>query len=214
MKRTTSKRMRSMSSLAMAAALVAGQASAQDPNPEPQEPEAAPPRAFQGIVLDLGFAAWNLTGNEHRLRQYATPPQGFVLRELSYYGPADSAGFGQRFQVLGGGQQDFSLSGGLVFGNGATQFRALRSAATYSDPTPQVIDESKRQERSWSLRQKLGNGAAATVGYAFSEERASYEAPKDPRRERTRVWDARITAPLAGAARWHSPTGAISTGSA
>src|SRR6185503_7410977 len=155
--------------------------------------EKPPPglvKHFKPQPLSLGFE-WqdlNLSGNGHKFRQYAGPPQGIALQGLRWYPPIGQVGYGLltlKGQPDGDYRSDNILS--LAYGQTRGEGRFWRSL--FFDPTPVVVPESDRGIHEVFIRQNITPGFGLSARYRMDEQNTFREPPLSAIRQRTRYSD-------------------------
>lgn len=146
--------------------------------------------AFAQVAeMDVGLGTWSLDGNEHKLRQYATPAKGLLLNPFRYTLPVlgDRSGW---FAFKGSERNDYRAEGNLAFLFGRTQWEMSVSRYRFFDPTPTVLLPSTRAVREGAMKFLLTPDFSVAFRYRMDQQDQFFEAPKLPLRQRTRFWDA------------------------
>ena len=86
----------------------------------------------QSTEMDIGLGIWSLDGNEHKLRQYATPPKGLFVNLFRYTLPSlsDRSGW---LTFKGTERNDYRTEGNFAFLFGRSQWEL--SLIHISEPT-------------------------------------------------------------------------------
>lgn len=178
-------------SLVLAAAFTSAQ-DAQDKK-EGQDAEATKtPKYF----ATLGLYDWGLSGNPHKLRQYATPATGLVLKDFyTQFGVPRGQAW---LHAAGPGQEDYAYEGRMIFSNGKLSLDAYRMRNKFFDNTPTFIPHSQRDVEEVNGRLAVTDNIAVSGTYRREERSQSFEAPRDPRNDRNYLWNANIDANLKG----------------
>lgn len=150
------------------------------------EPKPAPTTR---VAIDLGVSAWNLTGNDHKLRQYATPPRGIFLSELLIAPPTSLRDSGY-LDLRGLGQADSRMDGRLALNYGRTQAESWLWHAKFYDPTPVIIPDNDRDVQEHSIKQLITRDSSISFRYRMIGQDQYFEPPRLPIHQRTRYWDA------------------------
>src|SRR5436190_1096114 len=94
-----------------------------EPGKAPAEQAAKPPEPAK-INVNVGWTSWDLSGNSHKFRQYATAPKGFFNRDLAY-APSTADGQHDAFiDLRSPWNDDYRLEGILRLNNGTTYIAA------------------------------------------------------------------------------------------
>jgi hypothetical protein len=165
-------------------------ASGQD-QPPVKEPEPAQQTATEPAKprIQLGWSGWNLKGNAHKFRQYATPAEGFFVREVGYDWWQGAMRDGAGFYFLTPGEEDYRGRASLSLRNGATRIVADTDRARFFDRTPILIGGSQRQASEGYIRHDITPDLSLTFRARMDQEDHNFEPPKDPLRQRTRMWN-------------------------
>jgi hypothetical protein len=162
----------------------------QDAKPEEKPAEEAKPKPHKPFTLSLGWADWGLSGNSHKFRQYASPPNGLFLNEFRL-SPAFSKHGNQALLTLKAlGEDDYRSEGGVSLMHGRTQFEGLSTRAMFFDPTPVVIPDSDRDRQEAYLKQLVVPGIGLSFRYFMDRQNQYFEVPRFPLHQRTRYSDA------------------------
>jgi hypothetical protein len=159
------------------------------PDKKPAEGAVKPPEIAK-LNLELGWSSWDLRGNSHRFRQYATPPHGLFLRDLSYAPATLDGRHDGEIHIQTPWNDDYRLGGTMRLNHGTTQVSVSDSRNRFFDPTPIVIDPSERHISEASLRQNVGPNLALSVHSRMDQQDLVFEPPADAVHQRTRVWNA------------------------
>jgi hypothetical protein len=149
----------------------------------------AMPIAFaQSPEMDIGLGTWSLDGNEHKLRQYATPAKGLLLNLFRYTLPTvgDRSGW---LTFKGTERNDYRTEGNLALLFGRSQWEMSVSRYRFFDPTPTIIPSSTRALREVATKFLPTQNFAIALRYRMDQQDHFFEAPKLPLRQRTRFWD-------------------------
>lgn len=142
------------------------------------------------LLTDWGWADWGLLGSPRKFRQYATPPQGWFLRDLRYSPLLQNA---DALLVLKSvGQPDFSGDARIARAYGGTIFEGTLQRNRFFDPTIDDVEESRRTVGRFSLRQSLARHFALTLKYRKDEEVQSFGAGRDPEDRHTTYQDVTL----------------------
>ncbi len=173
-------------------------AAAQETPPAVPVPEDEVVKPAKRWWIDAGFADWSgLSGNRHRLNQYATVPMGFVLRDFGMVSPSNERGSSFRFGVRGVADGDIAGEAELVFGGRI--FARLQGIENRSyDPTPIPIEESRNRALQGSLTYAVTPSLSAFVQVDERRQNRYYEPPKEEILDRTRQTLAGISGTLFG----------------
>ncbi|HVL38672.1 MAG TPA: hypothetical protein VM328_04695, partial [Fimbriimonadaceae bacterium] len=188
------KKMKRMSTVVLAMMMVAA-ASAQD-EPPAQDPEetAPPPVAPSKFRLLVGWADWNLNGNQNKFRQYATPPSGFHIREISYGSWTTDLRYGGKADARSPGEDDYRVA---VYGSadyGRTRIWGDTDRHRFFHRTPVVIPASQRRGTEGYVRHDVvRDGLAISMRSRTEQEDRHSEPPFDSLHQRTQLWSASAT---------------------
>ncbi|HLV78672.1 MAG TPA: hypothetical protein VKT32_00280, partial [Chthonomonadaceae bacterium] len=129
------------------------------------------------LLLDGGWANWDLSGNERKFRQYATPPQQWFLKDLRYR-PLISPQKEDVFVSLKDiGQTDYRGEARLALGYGQLYGRGFLSENKFFDPTTFVIDPSEWRGYGLVASQAITRDFAISLDYRDDEERLRFAPP-------------------------------------
>lgn len=186
--------MKRMKAAAMSLVLATAFSMAQDPD-EPTQAEEKAPKIPQALAV-LGYSDWGLSGNGNKLRQYATPAQGYFLEEL-YWTPEFLGG---KFWLRGmaPGQKDHTFDGKAILFNGKLTIEAGGSRTTFFDTSPSVLADSERRTEDVAVRLDVTPEVALVGNYRKEKRDQNFEAPRDARHDLNYLWDGAIHANLAG----------------
>ncbi len=168
---------------------------AAQPGQDQELPAGAPSQAAKKplppphLTLGVGWANWNLDGNEHKFRQYATPPQGIFLNELRYVPSLHHDTHTGLISLKGFGEDDFRLDGNLALFNGNTKIEGWLTRNKFFDTTPVVIDPSDRRIQEVAIKQHVAPGFSLSARYRMDEQNQSFDPPSQPLHQRTRYSD-------------------------
>lgn len=171
----------------------------QDPKPSVEQEEKSPLtiRPWQ-LTYDLGYANWDLRGNRHKFRQYATPPDGLYLRSLSYEHWINEGLHGLQVDLLAPGEEDYRVRASVSLSNGATRLAGSSDRARFFDTTPVVIEGSQRQSSEAYIRQSLTPDLALTLRSYLDQQDQNFDPPKGSLHQRTNTWLASAAGNLGG----------------
>ncbi|MFA0731869.1 MAG: hypothetical protein RJAPGHWK_001567 [Candidatus Fervidibacter sp.] len=143
----------------------------------------------QSSEMDIGLGIWSLDGNEHKLRQYATPAKGLLLNLFRYTLPSlsDRSGW---LTFKGTERNDYRTEGNLTLLFGRSQWEMSVSRYRFFDTTPTIIPSSTRALREAATKFLPTQNFAIALRYSMDQQDHFFEAPKLPLRQRTRFWDA------------------------
>lgn len=145
--------------------------------------------SLQPLSLDLSFVDWGLSGNVHKFRQYATPPEGVFLRELRYVPFSMSRMDRAWFILRSPGEEDYAAEGRADLSFGMTQAEAWFTRHRFFDPSPVNMPTSQRQVQEGSLRHFLTPEFALALRYRMDQQDYFLEPPLLPLRQLTRRWE-------------------------
>ncbi|HZT44383.1 MAG TPA: hypothetical protein VFA07_19615 [Chthonomonadaceae bacterium] len=129
------------------------------------------------LLLDGGWSNWNLTGNERKFRQYATPPQDWFLKDLRYR-PLITPQKEDLFVSLKDiGQTDYRGDARLALEYGRLYGRGFLSENKFFDPTTFVIDPSEWRGYGLLASQALTRDFSISLDYRDDEERLRFAPP-------------------------------------
>ena len=140
------------------------------------------------VLADVAWSSWNLRGEDARLRQYATPPRGFFVRELRYTLPERASLTGSVY-TRGLGADDVLASGYLGLDYGRTWLEATTTRNRFHELTPTVINNSNRRTEGFRARQALGRDFSLSMAYTMDRQDVYFESPRSPLHQRTRYWE-------------------------
>lgn len=142
----------------------------------------------QPSEMDIGLGLWSLDGNEHKLRQYATPPKGLFFNLFRYTlpSPIDRSGW---LTFKGTERNDYRTEGNLTLLFGRSQWEMSANRYRFFDPTLTIIPSSTRALREVATKFLLTQNFAIALRYRMDQQDQFFEAPKLPLRQRTRFWD-------------------------
>lgn len=161
---------------------------AQEPSTPPKQPTK--PSTSSAFLEVGGLPGWGLDGNEHKLRQYATPPQGFFLRELSYAPLLASQGH-QGWVVLRGiGQADYAVEGNAALRFGTAFAEGAITRHRFFDSVPVFLSPSERTVQEGFVKDFLTSDFALSFRYRMDQQDHFFEPPRSALRQLTRRWDA------------------------
>lgn len=148
------------------------------------------PQPDHPLVVIPGFSDWFLTGNDHKFRQYATPPRGLFLGLLGYQPTLfDMPAFGN-LAIKTPGQQDYRLDGRYSWRWGTSQLEAALLRNDFFATTPQIIPDSNRGIGEAYLKQFVNRDFSLSTRFRMDEQNQYFVPPLLPLHQRTRYWDA------------------------
>lgn len=154
------------------------------PAKTPAKQEMAPPPT---VFADYGWAEWGLLGSERKLRQYATPPAGWFLRELRYTPPLSKADASLILKAPF--QEDYSAEARLATAYGKTIWEGSVSRNRFYDVALEDIEPSKRIVDTFSLHQSITPDFAVSIKYRKDEENQFFGDFRDPESQNIRYED-------------------------
>ena len=166
------------------------------PAQEPDEEETEPKLLWNRFEIEI--PGWSFRGNRNKFRQYATPPQGFVIRNLEMISPVTDEGRFFRLGIRGFPDQDMAGEGRFIGDGGRLDVKVSHTTHRFSDPTPLVIDSSQDRRTqvgvSYSLTPKIG----AFFQFRESDRNLSFDPPKDRTDTRTKYAAAGVEGAVLG----------------
>ena len=185
------------------AAPVAASVGNQDPNAKPAEPkkgdneedEVGPAKLNR---LEVGFFGWDPSGNRAKLNHYARTPNGFFLKDLRLYTPAGGLGTWATFGVRGWNNSDRATDGRLIFSGGRGSIQAKQQRANFFDDSASPVLPSYSETDAIDVRFALTSDVNLFWNYDGTRKLDRFEAPKDPRKSRTRTWQGGVQGKFLG----------------
>jgi hypothetical protein len=173
-------------------------AAAQDPPPADPVPEDEVTKPVKRWWIDVGLTDWGgMTGNRHRLNQYATVPRGFVLRNFGMVSPSGARGSSIRVGLRGVADGDVAGEAELVFaGRVFARMQGIENRS--NDPTPIPIEESRSRALRGSVTYAVTPSLSAFVQVDERRQNRYYEPPKEEILDRTRQTVAGVSGNLFG----------------
>jgi hypothetical protein len=159
---------------------------AQEEGAKPSPPQ---PLYLKPWAITLGFADWNLSGNENKFRHYGTPPRSFFAQEL-LFAPKPSERDSGYISLRAPGESDYRHDGRIALFNGRTQAELLLLRNEFYEATPFLIPGSRRRSDEGYVKQLLTRDFSFSMRYQMQDQHDFFEAPLDPLHQRTRYWDA------------------------
>lgn len=153
---------------------------------KPEESEGPDADSFKGVessrptLFELGYSDWGLSGSKNKFRQYATPPQGFFLKDFRLRPQQAPAGTDFLLDVKSLGQADYSGDANLGFWYGNTRLSGLLSRNRFVDPTPSLIPDSERRVDRAIVRQQLWKDFSLSFAYRNDDLFKNYQEPTQP----------------------------------
>lgn len=142
---------------------------------QPEEPEAPP---IKWNSFSLGYSYWSISGNDHKLRQYASPTRDLDLLELRYTYPGNGITPYGRIVMKGIPKNDNVQEGQLIFANGRANLTFAFDSHEHYDPTPVTVDKSHERNAQATLSYSLTPDLGVWVAYRNKTRDISYEPPK------------------------------------
>ena len=147
------------------------------PADEPQPPGNDESTLPDPDAFSFGVYGWQLGGNLHQLRQYATPAGGLEINDFRYLSPAKGDNPFFRITGSGGGEQDYVVQGLSIFDSGRLALYTSNNRFGFSNTTPMFIpgnlDESTRNDLTFMITPDL----ALIATYRSRERDLNYGAP-------------------------------------
>ncbi len=157
------------------------------PKPAPIKSKLEPNR---NVYLEMGYADWDLRGNESKFRQYATPPRGIFLRDFRFAPNFRSPSEDAFFQLRGIGQDDYLAAGRGVWEYGKTQAKGFLTRSRFFDPSAGSINPSTWQTEALTLRRKLKPDFSISFQARSDSQQLNYQTPQDGLNQNTDFWEA------------------------
>lgn len=143
--------------------------------------------------FELGWGSWGLDGNERTFRRYGTPDRGLTLREFSFTNRELSPASYQEFLYRGSPLADsiFQMSG--LYGPRLGYFEVGASKTDFFEATPYRIDNSRRMDAYFAVRQPLGPGFQVTADGKHDQLDKTTEGPDYSKHTRTNTFNSQVT---------------------
>ncbi len=163
----------------------------QDPQEEKkeEEPQEEKPPVVPKYQVEVGYASWDLSGNENKFRQYATPPQGFFLKGFRYNPVSLLHGFRGDYNLIRLGGDDYFADSRMLMFFGDISFKGSLRRNRFLDDVITPVPVSDRQEGKALFKFKIAPEFAVSTVYSMSEENHFFQPPREALRQRTRYWD-------------------------
>lgn len=145
-----------------------------------------------------GWSSWGLSGNPNRFREYATPPSGFFLGNLTL-GLSDERRNDARFVLKAPGQDDYRLAGLVRLNAGMTRAMATDFRNRFFDPDPAITAGSERRVSEAFVAQKVNENFAISLRTRIDKQNQTLSDPADTLNQTTRTSNAAARGTL-----WHN----------
>lgn len=179
----------------MTLAIAAACAFAQDAQEKKTSEEEQAPKAPQ-ILTEVGYYTWGLDDNSHKFRQYASPPQGLVLKKLAWTSAMfDGMGW---LHLTTPGEDDYTINARAIFLQGKLSLEANTQRNTFFDPTPIVIPQSARRTENARASYAFSPGLTAAIAYSKEKRDQSFDPPRDDRHDVSYFWNGSLAGEMAG----------------
>jgi hypothetical protein len=139
--------------------------------------------------VEVGYANWDLSGNENKFRQYATPPHGIFLKGFQYNPVSLLHGFRGDYNLIGLGSDDYFADSRMLMFFGDISFKGSLRRNRFLDDVITPVGLSDRQEGKAQFKFKLAPEFAISSIYSLSEQNHFFQSPREALRQRTRYWD-------------------------
>lgn len=156
-----------------------------------EEEDAEEAARIETLFVEAGWMDWGLSDNGRRFRQYATPPKGLFLRELTYLPYSATQGNLGRFTLRGlsVSEEDYLADARLALLYGTTQFEGTLARSSFYFGTPNLIPESGRRITEGYARQLIGQNFGISTRYREDRQDQVLDIPLQPILQRTRYAD-------------------------
>jgi hypothetical protein len=151
----------------------------------PPQPSAI---LHQPGLLTLGYADWDIANNENKLRQYASPPRGFFVKQLRYV-PLSTAGNLGVVSLENLAQSDYRDYGQLALFGGKTHIDGLLSHNQFYEATMNIVPVSSRDIQEVYFQQLIARGFKVSTRYRMDQLDRYFDVGLDPIHQRTRYND-------------------------
>lgn len=163
-----------------------------DPESPPQDEQSGEPTVVEPLIflpsVSVGWSDWNLSGNENKFRQYATPPKGLFLGQLRYAPSFSRSSIDGLIDLRTPGQDDYRLTGGLRLLFGSTRIEASDSRSRFMNADPAATAVGERRITEGSIRQMLGRNFSIQFRSSVDTKEYPYSPPNGMLDQRMRHW--------------------------
>ncbi len=142
--------------------------------------DADPKEVLPYLRADFGWSYWKPTDTDSKLRQYATPPQGWFLRELRYAPLFTPHHMDASIVAKSVGQPDYSVEGRIAWDYGNTALEGSITRNRFVEPTVTPLPDSQRTVDKIAFRHSIKRDFAISVRYRKDEEGQNFDASRDP----------------------------------
>jgi hypothetical protein len=161
---------------------------APDEKKDEEQKEEKPP-VVPRFQVGVGYANWDLSGNENKFRQYATPPHGIFLKGFHYNPVSMLHGFRGDYNLIGLGSDDYYADSRMLMFFGDISFKGSLRRNRFLEDVITPVAESDRQEGKAQFKFKVAPEFSISSVYSLSEQNHFFQSPREALRQRTRYWD-------------------------
>lgn len=137
------------------------------------------------LLLDVGWADWNFSGNNKKFQQYATPPSGFFIGDLRLEKTSFADGV-QSLASFRGNDVDNVLDGRVDALHGMLRVDGFYAHNRFYEITPLDLGPSDRRIHEVTARGLLSRNFGLNVIYRMDQQDLVYVPPAESLHQRTR----------------------------